>query len=123
LRQRNRIEASIQAIHLDRSFARIPIVNADFSDEAQVNSILDSWEEQRPDSGVSSHHGKRSAVNDDHEGQSGVTDLKRAPLHQQISIMFRRSVALILRDRKYATVVSLESAKRNRSQPSLLLPA
>lgn len=70
------------------------MVNADFSDDAEVDKILDTWEEMKPDSG-SSHHKKGF---DDDQGQNGVTQLKRAPLRKEISIMFRRSIALIIRD-------------------------
>lgn len=36
------------------------LVNSDFSEESVVNNILDTWEEQKPESGASSHHGKAS---------------------------------------------------------------
>jgi len=75
----------------------LDLVNADFSDDAEVTKILDTWEEERPDSGRSSHH-KKKGFGEDNDGQEGVTELKRASLSQEISIMFRRSAKLIVRD-------------------------
>jgi hypothetical protein len=72
----------------------LDLVNADFSDDAEVDKILDTWEEVRPESG-SSYHGTKF---DEDEGQSGVTVLKRAPLRKEIPIIFRRAIALIIRD-------------------------
>jgi hypothetical protein len=72
-------------------------VNADFSDDAQVDRILDSWEEFKPEASNSSHHKKGFGGEED--GQIGVTESKRAPLQKEIPIMFRRHVLLIIRDR------------------------
>lgn len=74
----------------------LDLVNADFSDEAQVNHILDTWQERRPDAGVSSHHAKKQEEDD--EGQEGVVHLKRAPFASEMAIMFRRHSTLIIRD-------------------------
>jgi hypothetical protein len=78
-------------------------VNADFSDEAEVDNILDTWEEMRPDAGTSSHHAAKGfgSDNDDDEEQTGVTALRRAPLRKEIPIIFRRSLLIIVRDRTY----------------------
>ena len=73
----------------------LDLVNADFSDDKKVDKILDTWEEERPDSGRSSHY--RKGFGDD-DGQEGVTEMKRAPFHREIAIMFRRSATLIIRD-------------------------
>jgi hypothetical protein len=74
----------------------LDLINADFSDDAEVDRILDTWEEKKPEAG-SSHH-KMGFGDDDADDQEGVTDLKRAPLSKEISIMFRRCLALIIRD-------------------------
>lgn len=78
----------------------LDLVNADFSDEVEVDKILDTWEEERPDSGRSTHHHDKKGFGrpEDEDGQLGVVDTKRAPLYREISIMFRRSATLILRD-------------------------
>jgi hypothetical protein len=54
------------------------LVNADFSDDAEVNKILDTWEEKRPDAG-SSHHKKEEDTE-----QDGVAELKRVSLAKEI---------------------------------------
>ena len=73
----------------------LDLVNSDFTDEAAVTAILDTWEEKRPDGGASSHHKKGF---EDDDGQEGVTKVQKAPLSKEISIMFRRHGSLILRD-------------------------
>jgi hypothetical protein len=78
-------------------------VNADFSDDAQVDRILNTWEELRPGANLSSHHKKGFNADDDNDdegGQTGVTESKRAPIWKEIPIMFRRHIMLIIRDRK-----------------------
>jgi len=70
----------------------LDMVNSDFSDEKAVSNILDQWEEKRPDAG-SSHHKRTSFL-----GQEGVTETKRAPLSQEMSIMLRRHFTLVIRD-------------------------
>lgn len=78
------------------------LVNADFSDDAQVDRILDTWEELRPGANNSSHHRvKGFSSDDDDDGQMGVTENKRAPIWKEIPIMFRRHIMLIVRDRTY----------------------
>jgi len=72
----------------------LDLVNSDFSDEAAVTSILDTWEEKRPDAG-SSHHKKKGF---EAEGQEGVTELKRASLTEEMSVMLRRHFTLVIRD-------------------------
>ena len=83
----------------------LDLVNADFSDDAQVDHILDTWEELRPDANNSSHHRakgfKTNGYDDDDDGQKGVTENKRAPIWKEIPIMFRRHIMLIIRDRTY----------------------
>jgi hypothetical protein len=74
----------------------LDLVNSDFSDEAEVNKILDTWQEMRPDKNNSSHHKKKG--DDDDEGQEGVVKLKRTTFVQELSIMFRRHFALVVRD-------------------------
>eukprot|EP00977_Amphora_coffeiformis_P006739 scaffold1484_cov173-Amphora_coffeaeformis.AAC.17 len=73
----------------------LDLVNSDFTDEAAVTAILDTWEEKRPDGGSSSHHKKGFAEDD---GQEGVTKVQKAPLRKEMVIMFRRHSTLILRD-------------------------
>ena len=75
----------------------LDLVNSDFSDEDQVNKILDVWQERRPDAGQSSHHAKAGQEVDD-DGQEGVVNLQRAPFAAEMAIMFRRHSTLILRD-------------------------
>lgn len=72
----------------------LDLVNSDFTDEAAVTAILDTWEEKKPDGGSSSHHKKGF----DQEGQEGVTDVQGLSLVQEVSIMFRRHGSLIARD-------------------------
>lgn len=84
----------------------LDLVNADFSDDVQVDRILDTWEELRPDANNSSHHRVKGFVTDgdgdgDGDEQDGVTENKRAPIWKEIPIMFRRHILLIVRDRKY----------------------
>jgi len=79
----------------------LDLVNADFfSDKDEVDKILNTWEEERPDSGRSTHHHDKKGFGgqEDEDGQSGVVKMKRAPLYREITIMFRRSATLILRD-------------------------
>ena len=73
----------------------LDLVNSDFSDEAEVTKILDTWQEMRPDKNNSSHHKKKD---DDDEGQEGVVKLKRTTFGKEMVIMFRRHSALIARD-------------------------
>jgi hypothetical protein len=78
----------------------LDLVNADFSDDAQVESILNTWEESHGNN--SSHHNKgdtNGTGGDD--GQLGVMENKRAPLWKEIPIMFRRHITLIIRDRTF----------------------
>jgi hypothetical protein len=72
----------------------LDLVNSDFTDEAAVTAILDTWEEKRPDGGSSSHHKKGF----DDDGQEGVTTVQKAPLTKEIGIMFSRHFSLIIRD-------------------------
>ena len=37
----------------------LDLVNADFSDDAEVDKILDTWEEKRPEAGSSHHDGPK----------------------------------------------------------------
>jgi hypothetical protein len=74
------------------------MVNADFSDDAEVDLILDTWQEKRPGAGSSHHKKGFGGVDNDDEGQEGVADVKRAPLRKEISIMFSRHLKLMVRD-------------------------
>lgn len=71
----------------------LDLVNSDFSADEEVDRLLDTWEEKRPGGG-SSHH----KMGFDEDEETGVTELKRAPMMKEISIMFRRCVTLIIRD-------------------------
>ena len=75
----------------------LDLVNSDFSDEAAVTRILDTWEEKRPGGASSSHH-KQGFGDDDGDGPQGVAEMKRAPLRKEMMIMFRRHLTMILRD-------------------------
>jgi hypothetical protein len=70
----------------------LDLVNADFSDDAEVDKILNMWEEKRPEAG-SSHHAEKEEIE-----QTGVSVLKRASILAEMSIMFRRHAILIVRD-------------------------
>jgi hypothetical protein len=71
----------------------LDLINADFSDDAEVDKILNMWEEKRPEAG-SSHHAKE----EEEAEQTGVSVLKRASVMAEMSIMFRRHAVLIVRD-------------------------
>ena len=74
------------------------IVNADFSDDAAVDSILDTWEEHKG-AGKDSMHGskvsRRFSTEEDLEGVAG--GLKKN-LIGETKIMFLRCWLLIIRD-------------------------
>lgn len=72
----------------------LDLVNADFSDDAEVDKILNMWEEKRPEAG-SSHHAREEETENE---QTGVSVLKRASVMTEVSIMFRRHSILIVRD-------------------------
>jgi hypothetical protein len=76
----------------------LDLVNSDFSDEAAITQILDTWEEKKPDANQSSHHKKGFGGGDEADGQQGVVHMKHAPLRKEISIMFRRHAIMIVRD-------------------------
>lgn len=73
----------------------LDLVNSDFSDEAEITRMLDTWEEKRPSAG-SSHHKK--GFDEDADAQEGVVHMKRAPLRRELVIMFRRHAKMIIRD-------------------------
>jgi ABC-type multidrug transport system ATPase subunit len=73
----------------------LDLVNSDFSDEAAVTSILDTWEEKGPGA-ASSHH--KQGFDVDAEGQEGVTDMKGAGILKEVQIMLRRHFVLVYRD-------------------------
>lgn len=101
------------------------LVNADFSDDAQVDRILDTWEEIGTGGHHSSHHRvKGFDNNNDDDGQMGVTENKRAPIWKEIPIMFRRHIMLIIRDRTYnigPNYLSKCSVDRENSPTSFLI--
>lgn len=72
----------------------LDLINSDFSDEAAVTSILDTWEEKKPDAG-SSHHQVKGFAEDEKEG---VTVVKRAGLMAEMQIMLRRHSTMVVRD-------------------------
>lgn len=71
----------------------LDLVNSDFSDEAAVTSILDTWEEKGP--GAASSHHKAGFEND---GQEGVTHVNRGGIVKEMLIMFRRHFTMVFRD-------------------------
>ena len=73
----------------------LDLVNSDFSDEAEITRILDTWEEKRPGAG-STHHKK--GLGEEEDAQEGVVRSKRAPLRKELAIMFRRHALMIVRD-------------------------
>lgn len=83
--------------HMNPAEYFLDLVNSDFSDEAAVSSILDTWEEKRPGAGFS-HHRKALGFSGDGDGQDGVTDIKRAGLSKEIFIMLRRHFMMVYRD-------------------------
>ena len=81
----------------------LDLVNADFSDESAVEKLLDTWEENRDETGNSTHHSRLSAT--EHEGHdkdddetNGVVHLDKAPFWQEFMIMLRRQGTMIVRD-------------------------
>jgi hypothetical protein len=74
----------------------LDIVNSDFSDEKEVTSILDKWEEKGVGAASTSFHGKKRFGDDD--GQEGVTDVHRAGLVKEMMIMLRRHFLMVIRD-------------------------
>ena len=99
------LNSNINTLLFKYVFCHIFVVNSDFSSEQQVDRILDTWEELRPDANNSSHHHKRGFDTADDEGQTGVTENKRAPIRKEIPIMFQRHVKLIIRDRTYSIYI------------------
>jgi ABC-type multidrug transport system ATPase subunit len=75
----------------------LDLVNSDFSDEKAVTSILDTWEEKRPDNAGSSHH-KKGFGDEDEDGNTGVALMKGTSLANELQIMFRRHFQLVVRD-------------------------
>jgi hypothetical protein len=72
----------------------LDIINADFSDNATVDKILDAWEEKHSDA----YHKSGFYDDTDENVQIGVSMIKRAPLQREISILIRRHSLLIFRD-------------------------
>ena len=70
----------------------LDLVNADFSDDAEVTKILDTWEEKRPEAATTHHKDWKE------DEATGVTDAKRASLSSEVVIMFRRCATMIARD-------------------------
>lgn len=73
------------------------IVNADFSDDAAVDKILDTWEEHKPDA-RHSKHGTKGFGDVSTEDQDGVSGGLKKNLLGEIKIMFFRCWLLIIRD-------------------------
>lgn len=72
----------------------LDLVNSDFSSAEEVDTILDTWQEHKPDAHASLH-GQKSL---DEDTANGVVDPNKTNLLNEISIMFRRHTTLILRD-------------------------
>lgn len=76
----------------------LDVTNADFTDEAAVEKILDSWEEYGSGNGHSSHHSRTSAtVNEEHDATE-VVDMSPLKFSREFLIMIRRQGTVILRD-------------------------
>ena len=75
----------------------LDLVNSDFSDEAAVAEILDTWEEKGGGGALSSHHSGhgKSELDEDDEG---VVNMEKKSIGPEITILFRRHFALIIRD-------------------------
>ena len=71
-------------------------MNADFASSDEVDQILDAWQERKPRIAASSD-GKQG-WDEDIEGDSGITDLHRATISREISILFRRCLTIMFRD-------------------------
>lgn len=75
----------------------LDLANSDFSDEAAVEHLLDTWEEQKPGSGNSSHHG-RKGFDEEEDTQVGVAAGVKTSFITEMGIMMHRQVLLIARD-------------------------
>ena len=69
----------------------LDLVNSDFSDEAAVQELLDTWEEKG--AGVASSH--HSAAEDD---ELGVVNHVKKSIGPEVFILLRRHLTLIIRD-------------------------
>jgi len=77
----------------------LDLVNSDFSGEEQVNSILDQWERQKGPSGlVQSSHGGSTKDDGDDDDPKGIDTFQGTSISQQLGIMFKRHLTLIVRD-------------------------
>ena len=76
----------------------LDLANSDFSDEAAVEHLLDTWEEHKPGAGNSSHHGRTGFNGDDDDTQVGVAAGVKTSFFTELSIMFHRHALLIGRD-------------------------
>jgi hypothetical protein len=76
----------------------LDLVNSDFSDEAVITRMLDTWEEKKPEAGSSHHKTGFQAIEDPDDEQTGVVHAKRRSLVKEVMIMFRRHYLLIIRD-------------------------
>lgn len=74
----------------------LDLVNADFSSSKEVDNLLDTWEERKPQINRSMH-GAQNVDSDVTEGINKVEGHRRS-LSREIIIMFRRSITLIIRD-------------------------
>jgi len=74
----------------------LDLVNSDFSSSEEVDNILDTWQEHKPDTNASAHGNVKSL--DDDDVADGIVDPTNTNILNEISIMFRRHTTLILRD-------------------------
>jgi ABC-type multidrug transport system ATPase subunit len=67
----------------------LDLVNADFSDEDQVNGILDSWDKKQAENQSEGGKNARDGLDETGEGQ---------PFLSEFTLMFRRCALLVMRD-------------------------
>jgi len=73
----------------------LDLVNSDFSPEEEVTKLLDTWEERR-DPVIPSMHGNKGF--DDCDNKGVVLDRGATDTMKEMSVLFRRHFALIVRD-------------------------
>lgn len=72
----------------------LDLVNADFSNDKEIDKILDTWQEKKPEVMASMH----GVALDDKEENEGIVEPPGTNMYNEIQIMFRRHFTLIYRD-------------------------
>jgi ABC-type multidrug transport system ATPase subunit len=82
----------------------LDLANADFSDDAAVEHLLNTWKGKKPDAGNSTHHGKHWDYVDDEEHEDNdcipllMPEVTRTSFFKEMKIMMCRHATLIVRD-------------------------